>query len=206
MLLGHFNEHKAHETIVKLFSLPGDIIKELLKDSLTDADKKLIERIKAISSDILSQYEKDNKIMEIYQSYVNYMTPDERDEFEDQVELLLKEKIEEYEYLEFTVINKIEVDNGDIDIAANGKDKAIPIIVPINETITNSIINKRIIWKVSAPLSLNSATSFSRDFMTMLVVKIVIIIPISITGIKKTIEKVAREYAEINDSNGASKI
>jgi len=36
MLLGHFNEHKAHEAIIKLFSLPEDIIQELFGELIME--------------------------------------------------------------------------------------------------------------------------------------------------------------------------
>jgi hypothetical protein len=36
MLLGHFGEHRAHKTIVELFSLPGDIPDKLFGDIITE--------------------------------------------------------------------------------------------------------------------------------------------------------------------------
>lgn len=103
------------------WELQQQIIKELLEEYVTDADKELIEKIKATDNEVLSKYEKDAKILQIYMSYLNYLSTDEQEELQDKAEELLEKKLEEYEHLEFTVINRISVDKGNIEVEDNGK-------------------------------------------------------------------------------------
>ncbi len=108
------------ETISE-YDIQKEIIKELMDPYLTDADRELIEKIKTVDSDILSQYEKEAKIFAIYETYANYLTNEEQEEMEDKAEEMLKKKLDEYEHLEYTIINKIGIDKNKIEPKANGK-------------------------------------------------------------------------------------
>ncbi len=103
------------------YELRNEIMMELLEDELTAADKELIEKIKATDNDVLSQYEKESKIIQVYYTCVEYLPRDEQEELWDEVEVLLEEKLDEFEYFEFTVINRIAVADGKIEIKGNGK-------------------------------------------------------------------------------------
>ncbi|MFW5991313.1 MAG: beta-propeller domain-containing protein [Candidatus Nanoarchaeia archaeon] len=103
------------------YELEKEIIKELLEDKLTQKDKELIEKIKKTDNDILTQSEKESKIMEVYERHVRYMPQDEEDKLEDKAKELLKKKLEELEHMEYTIINKIKADQGGIEASANGK-------------------------------------------------------------------------------------
>ena len=121
MYMSHENIYITYTQYINEWDLQREIIVELIEPLLTDSDKDLIEKIKQTDNDVLSQREKENKIFQIIQSYIEYMDQDEQEEFQDKVEELLQEKLEEYEYMEFTLIHKISVDEGDITIAADGK-------------------------------------------------------------------------------------
>jgi inhibitor of cysteine peptidase len=103
------------------YDLRNDIYKEMLKNKLTKTDKEMIEKIKATDDAVLSQYEKDSKILQVYYTYMNYMSSNERSDFEVEADNLLAKKLEEFKHLEYTVINKISVNNGKIEITDNGK-------------------------------------------------------------------------------------
>ena len=103
------------------WELRQDILVELLEESLTEDDKRLIEKIKATDNEVLSQQEKEQKIREIHLSYLNFMSSDERDELEEKAEELLEERLKKLGHLEFTVINKLEVDDGEIKVRESGK-------------------------------------------------------------------------------------
>jgi inhibitor of cysteine peptidase len=92
-----------------------------LAPKLTASDKQLIEKIKETDDEVLSQAEKESKILQIVQTYVSYMGEKEQQDFNDEVDTELQAKLDSYEYMEYTVINKVSVDNGDIEIVANGK-------------------------------------------------------------------------------------
>ncbi|MFC1774758.1 beta-propeller domain-containing protein [Nanoarchaeota archaeon] len=110
-----YTEHVYEEDLLK------EIVIELVTPRLSSADKELIEKIKKTDNDVLSQYEKEQKIFNIIQTYVQYMDRDDREELEDESEKRLKEKLEEYEHLQFTIIHKISVDEEDIDVVATSK-------------------------------------------------------------------------------------
>ncbi|MBS1267207.1 MAG: hypothetical protein MAG795_01179 [Candidatus Woesearchaeota archaeon] len=103
------------------YEIQQEIVMDLMQDKLTDADKQVVEKIKATDNQVLSQREKQQKIMQIYESYVYYLDQEEQDELQDKAELMLKNKLEKYKHLEFTVINKIEADNGQVKVGSNGK-------------------------------------------------------------------------------------
>ena len=99
----------------------NEIIKDVLDSELTSADRALIDKIKATDEEILSEYEKENKIMQVYYSYLNYLPRDDQDLLWDEIEDRLAVKLEEFEFYEYTVINKIGVKNGQINVIGNGQ-------------------------------------------------------------------------------------
>ncbi len=103
------------------YELRNEILMDLLKDELTAADKELIEKIKATDNDVLSQHEKESKIMQVYYTYVEYLPREEQEDLWDEVDVLLEKKLDEFEYFEFTVISRIAVADGKIEIKGNGK-------------------------------------------------------------------------------------
>lgn len=98
-----------------------EIIMELLRPKLTAEDKSLIERIERADNDVLSQAEKKQKIYEVYASYYEYMKTEDRQDFDDQVDKELKQRMEEYDALTYTIINRMSVDDGTVTVEATGK-------------------------------------------------------------------------------------
>jgi len=121
MYMSENNMFITYTEYISEWNIRKDIIVKLITPLLTESDQKIIRKIKNTDNDVLTQYEKEQKIYTITQSYVNYMTQNDRDDFEDEVELLLKEKLEEYKYREYTIIHKVTVDKEKITIDANGK-------------------------------------------------------------------------------------
>jgi len=121
MYMSENNIFITYTEYINEWELRQKIMIDLLTPELTDSDKQIIEKIKDTDNDVLSQAEKESKIMQIVQTYANYMTEKEQQDFSDQVDTLLQKKLDEYDYMEYTIINKVSVDNGDIEIAANGK-------------------------------------------------------------------------------------
>ena len=103
------------------YDLQRQILRDLLTPKLTDGDKALIEKIKAVDNDILTQQEKDNKIDNIIMSYAAYLPEDEQQQLQDKADELLQQKLKEYEYMEWTIINRVAVRGDTIQVAANGK-------------------------------------------------------------------------------------
>lgn len=102
------------------WELRMDITTKLMIPELTASDQKIIEKIQDADTDILSPAEKKQKIYQIIQMYVSYLNRNQQEEFEAKAEKMLKEKLKEYEYMEFTVIHKISVDKTNIDVENSG--------------------------------------------------------------------------------------
>jgi len=109
------------EVSINEYEIMQDIMKELLDSYITSADRELIKKIKETDSDILTEDEKESKIMSIYMSYFNYLSQEEQSELEDKAEDMLEKELSKYNYLEFTVINKIGIDKGKITVGNNGR-------------------------------------------------------------------------------------
>ncbi len=121
MYMSQNNIFITYTEIINEYDLMKIIMKELMEPYLTDSDKELIEKIKSTDNDILSQYEKDEKIFRVYETYINYLTEDEQADMQETAEELLKKKLEEYKHLEYTIINKISTDKNKISVESNGK-------------------------------------------------------------------------------------
>jgi uncharacterized secreted protein with C-terminal beta-propeller domain len=98
-----------------------DIMMDLLKDEISDADAEVIAKINAADDEVLSPAEKQAKINQIYQDYYNYMGTKERTAFDDKLDTQVEDKLKEFPYFEYTVINKISVDKGKITVESTGK-------------------------------------------------------------------------------------
>jgi uncharacterized secreted protein with C-terminal beta-propeller domain len=121
LYMGLDNIFVTYTEYINEWDLSNKIMQDILKDQLTVDDQELISEIEATPAEILSKYEKQQKIQEIYQSYVNYMTEKDQQDLQDEIDTKLKEKLDEYEHLEFTVINKVSYNDGELSVEANGK-------------------------------------------------------------------------------------
>lgn len=115
------NIYITYTETISEYELGQQIMMDLLEDELTEEDDELIEKIKKTDNDVLSNSEKKQKIRAIYMSYFNYMDPDKQDEIRDEMEKELEELMDEYEYLEYTIINRIAAQDGEVRLEANGK-------------------------------------------------------------------------------------
>ncbi|MDD9953494.1 MAG: beta-propeller domain-containing protein [Candidatus Woesearchaeota archaeon] len=111
MYMSHENIYITATKYINEWELRQEITQELLEPELTESDRRLIGKIKATDNEVLSQAEKKNKIWNIYSRYVSY-----DGDFEDVVSKRLKDKLSEYEAMEFTVIHKVEVEDGEIEL------------------------------------------------------------------------------------------
>jgi len=115
------NMYITYTEYINEYQVRMDTTKAVLADKLTDSDKALIEKIKATDNDVLSQPEKDAKIMQVYYDYLNYLSYDEQNTLNDEINTQVQDTLDSYEHLEYTVINKIHVDGSTIEVAGSGK-------------------------------------------------------------------------------------
>ncbi|MBW3003884.1 beta-propeller domain-containing protein [Candidatus Woesearchaeota archaeon] len=115
------NIYVTYTERINEWELQKEIVMELLEPKLSQDDKILIEKIKAVDNDVLSRFEKEAKIYAVYEDAASRLTPDEQDELQKKAEELLLEKLEKIKYFEYTVINKVNVNGQTIEPVANGK-------------------------------------------------------------------------------------
>jgi len=121
MYMSENNIYMTYTEYISEYELEKQITMELLESNLSQYEIELIEKIKKTDNDVLTQYEKESKIWQVYDVHLRRMDRDEQEELRDEAEILLKKKLNETKYLEFTVIHKVEVDGEDIEPVANGK-------------------------------------------------------------------------------------
>lgn len=103
------------------YDIQQEITKSILKPKLTSADTTLIEKIKLTDNDVLSQREKESKIMQVYYRYISSLNRDEQEALQDEIETQLQKKLDKINYFDYSTITKIVVDNGMMKLVANDK-------------------------------------------------------------------------------------
>jgi len=121
MYMSHDNIYITYSEYISEYDLQKQIVMEMLEDNLTSREQNLIEKIKVTDNEVLSRWEKDEKIWQIYEQHVMVMSQEDRDNMQDEAEELLQKKLNETEYFEYTVINRIAIEDGEISPEANGK-------------------------------------------------------------------------------------
>lgn len=113
------NLYLSYTKYINEWEMERKVMNELVIPKLSDHDKELVRKIKSTDNEILSYYEKQNKINNIVYRYMNYLSEDERDQLQDEIDAELKSRLEAYDYREYTIINKVAVDGLDITPVAN---------------------------------------------------------------------------------------
>lgn len=121
LYMSNNNIYLSQTEYINEYELRQKIVKDLIMPKLTLSDRDRINRINLIDNDILSNYEKEMKIMEIIYSYVYMLNEKEQIEYEETLERKLKDKLSEYEYFQYSIINKININNGKINVQTTGK-------------------------------------------------------------------------------------
>jgi len=121
MYMSNDNIYLTYTKYVNEWDIRQDITIDIIEPMLVDSDKAFIAKIRNADDDLLSKYEKKSKIMDVINSHINYLDSDEREDLYDLIEKKLKEELKKYESREYTVIHKVAVQNGYIDVHANGR-------------------------------------------------------------------------------------
>jgi uncharacterized secreted protein with C-terminal beta-propeller domain len=116
------NLYIASNLNINEWSIREDVTMELLAEKISSNEKSRIEKIKNTDDSVLSQQEKRAKILQVYSEFAQYrLNESERTALNDDVEKETKARLEKYDALTYTVINRIEINDGKITVAANGK-------------------------------------------------------------------------------------
>lgn len=115
------NLYLVYTEYINEWEMEQDIMLQIVIPKLSSEDKAYIEKIRNVDSDILSSYEKEAKILQVVSRYASSLPEKESDALQDAIDAALKAKLEEYKYMEYTIINKLSVKSGEISVEANGK-------------------------------------------------------------------------------------
>ncbi len=121
MYMSKNNMYITNTEYINEWELRQDLMRELVEPLLPAGDRLIIEKIKNTDNEVLSQTEKEQKIIQIISNYVAYMGPEEQEQLEDELETLVEEELEKYDYMEYTIIHKISVDDENIIVGDTGK-------------------------------------------------------------------------------------
>lgn len=97
------------------------VMMQLLDEKLEARDRTTIQKIKNTDNDVLSQQEKESKIYQVYSEFMNFLSTDEQQELNTEIDSVVKKKLDTYDALEYTVIHKIETSKGQITVGASGE-------------------------------------------------------------------------------------
>jgi inhibitor of cysteine peptidase len=96
------------------------IFKETVEPTVDVATKRLIAAINEIDSRILSEYEKESKVMNLLNKYVSLLSKEDQESLEKAIEGKLKKAMDQYEFTSYTVITKVDVTDGQLEPTAIG--------------------------------------------------------------------------------------
>ena len=115
------NLYLTYTENINSWEISQEITMKLLEPQLTAEDRTLVQKIKNTDNDVLTPAEKKGKIFHLYQRYIQFMDSEEQQALSEKVEEETKKQLEMYEALQYTVIHKLHVDNGDLNVVATGK-------------------------------------------------------------------------------------
>lgn len=116
------NIYITYTKYISEYDLMMDVTKEIVTPKLSDKEKEKIEKIKNTDSDVLSDYEKNTKIMQIITYYTQRLSEEEQTTLEEEVTTELKNRYEDIsKELQKTVIHKIAIDKNKIEYQVTGE-------------------------------------------------------------------------------------
>ena len=121
MYMSTDNIYLTYTKYINEWEIQQDLTIAMIEPRLSASERDLIEKIKNTDSRIMNNYEKKAKVTQIVESYLNFLTRDEQENLRDEITKRLKERLEALEYMEFTIINRVSIDNGRVESEANGK-------------------------------------------------------------------------------------
>ncbi|MFT4260969.1 MAG: beta-propeller domain-containing protein [Candidatus Woesearchaeota archaeon] len=121
LYVSHKNIFLTHTHYVNEHQITMDVAKKILEPKLSREQRDLILEIQSVSSAILSDNEKEQRILDIYEQVVSRMSREDQLAFEAELERLVQEEMDKIEHFETTRITKISYDNGFLRPIATGE-------------------------------------------------------------------------------------
>ena len=114
------NLYLTYTKYINEWQISQKITKEIVEPKISPEEKSFVGKIKSADPDILSPGEKEQKIMQVIQDYINSLDDEDQGELRDEIEKKVQNTLQEYEFLEYTIIHKVSLDKGNIEVKASG--------------------------------------------------------------------------------------
>ena len=115
------NLYLTYTEYINEWELEQQVTVDIVVPKLSIEDQNFIDKVKAADPDLLSKYEKQTKIYQVVERYASSLDQDQMDTLQKEIDSAMKEKLSQYKYREYTIINKLSVSNGKISVDANGR-------------------------------------------------------------------------------------
>ncbi|MFC1687011.1 beta-propeller domain-containing protein [Patescibacteria group bacterium] len=122
MYVSQENIYLVYTKYVSDIQLSFEVMKEMVFSDLSAKNQQRIIDIEAAPSHVLSEGEKISKVYSIVSRYIESLSSDEQDEFQESLEDRMMKKYDDIsKELEKTVIHKISIDKGDLEYEGSGE-------------------------------------------------------------------------------------
>ena len=115
------NLYIVSDQYISEYELGQDVLKELAHPLLSRTELGLIGKIKQTDNDVLSQQEKESKIMGVYYAFLETLDYEAQEKFQDDIESETKKRVDAIDYFEYSVIHRLEIDGAKVSFKATGK-------------------------------------------------------------------------------------
>lgn len=103
------------------YELRQEVLQEELESYLTESDKQLIKKINAVDSEVLSSWEKEQKIQQVYYDVLYDFDSKQQDAVGELVDEKTYELMSEMDHFDYTTISKVTYKNGNLNLGASTK-------------------------------------------------------------------------------------
>lgn len=121
LYMSYDNIYLTFNERVNTYELKQELTIDKMLPRLSSSDRDLVNRIKEVDDDILSKYEKQNKILQVVYEYVRSLSHEEQIGLEEEIKKEVTQHLVDLKYLEYTVIHKLSVDSGRLDFVSSNK-------------------------------------------------------------------------------------
>lgn len=119
--MSHENIYITTSEFINQWEISQEKTKLIVYDLLPRESKDLIDRILDVDSDILSDYEKEMKVMEIHERFIRTLKQSEQKELREQIDVLTQRELDKYESNQYTLFYRVNIDGLNLNIEADGK-------------------------------------------------------------------------------------
>jgi inhibitor of cysteine peptidase len=121
MYMSEENMYLVNTKYISEWNVRQQQMLELLESELSTDARELIKKIESVDPQVLSRSEKEQKVLRVYYSVADAMSQEERDKYEEELDVKVKEELSKYEAMQYTVLHRLAIDEGKVSLEASGE-------------------------------------------------------------------------------------